>query len=82
MNPKLGSAAPRVERLVLPRVSGPTAMGKLLERWVTDTDDETIPVGQWAIERRHDHRIIGGASLLPCHLATTTWKLPGSSTLR
>jgi len=46
-----------------PRVCGRTAMRALLEQWIAD--DETAPAGRWAIERRHDHRVIGGASLLP-----------------
>jgi RimJ/RimL family protein N-acetyltransferase len=47
----------------IPRVSDLTAMRTLLERWITD--DQVAPVGRWAVERRRDHRVIGGASLLP-----------------
>jgi hypothetical protein len=45
------------------RVAGLPGMGVLLERW--SAGETTTPVGRWAIERRHDSRIIGGASILP-----------------
>jgi RimJ/RimL family protein N-acetyltransferase len=45
------------------RVPGVAAMRALLERWTVDAGG--APVGRWAIERRHDRRVIGGAALLP-----------------
>jgi RimJ/RimL family protein N-acetyltransferase len=41
------------------------AMRVLLERWVAQDEQLLTPGGRWAIERRQDGLVVGGASLLP-----------------
>lgn len=41
------------------------AMRVLLEQWITDDTQMITPAGRWAVEDRHDGRVIGGATLLP-----------------
>jgi RimJ/RimL family protein N-acetyltransferase len=42
-----------------------TAMRLLLQRWIAEDDRMRPPAGRWAIDRRHDGRLLGGAILLP-----------------
>lgn len=41
------------------------AMSQILARWADDEERLVPPAGRWAIERREDSRLIGGAILLP-----------------
>jgi RimJ/RimL family protein N-acetyltransferase len=41
------------------------AMRAVLQQWVSEDDRLLTPAGRWAIERREDGRLIGGATLLP-----------------
>ncbi|HYK30656.1 MAG TPA: GNAT family N-acetyltransferase [Streptosporangiaceae bacterium] len=41
------------------------AMRALLDRWVAENARLLTPAGRWAIERREDGQVVGGASLLP-----------------
>jgi len=41
------------------------AMRLLLQQWIAETARTALPAGRWAIERRSDSHIIGGALLLP-----------------
>jgi [ribosomal protein S5]-alanine N-acetyltransferase len=47
------------------RVSDTEAMRTLLDRWVAEDAHLLTPAGRWAIERREDGQVVGGASLLP-----------------
>jgi [ribosomal protein S5]-alanine N-acetyltransferase len=47
------------------RVGDTEAMRQLLEQWVAEDAQLLSPAGRWAIERRDDGRLVGGASLLP-----------------
>jgi RimJ/RimL family protein N-acetyltransferase len=47
------------------RVTDAEAMRVLLEQWVAEEDHLLTPAGRWAIERREDGQVVGGASLLP-----------------
>jgi RimJ/RimL family protein N-acetyltransferase len=47
------------------RVKDIEAMRLLLERWIADDARLLTPAGHWAIERRDDGQVVGGASLLP-----------------
>ncbi len=47
------------------RVRDTEAMRVLLERWVTEDARLLTPAGRWAIERREDGQVVGGASMLP-----------------
>ena len=47
------------------RVGDTGAMRQLLEQWVAEDAQLLSPAGRWAIERRDDGRVVGGASLLP-----------------
>jgi RimJ/RimL family protein N-acetyltransferase len=47
------------------RVQDIDAMGVLLERWIAEDARMLTPAGRWAIERREDGLVVGGASLLP-----------------
>jgi RimJ/RimL family protein N-acetyltransferase len=40
-------------------------MRVLLEQWVAEDAHLLTPAGRWAIERREDGQVVGGASLLP-----------------
>lgn len=58
----------RVARWLSPsidRVTDAAAMRALLERWVAEDAQMLTPAGRWAIERREDGLVVGGASLLP-----------------
>jgi RimJ/RimL family protein N-acetyltransferase len=58
----------RVARWLSPamdRVPDTDAMRGLLERWVAEDPRLLTPAGRWAIERRGDGQVVGGASLLP-----------------
>ena len=46
-------------------VPDPTAMRLVLQQWVAEDTRMLTPAGRWAIELREDHRLIGGATLLP-----------------
>jgi RimJ/RimL family protein N-acetyltransferase len=41
------------------------AMRVLLQQWVAEDARMLTPAGRWAVERREDGQVIGGASLLP-----------------
>ena len=41
------------------------AMRLLLQQWVAEDDRMPPPAGRWAIDRRDDGRLLGGAILLP-----------------
>lgn len=47
------------------RVLDTDAMRVLLDHWVADDEGLLTPAGRWAIERRDDGQVVGGASLLP-----------------
>jgi RimJ/RimL family protein N-acetyltransferase len=47
------------------RVPDLAAMRLVLQQWVAEDARMTPPAGRWAIERRSDRGIIGGATLLP-----------------
>jgi RimJ/RimL family protein N-acetyltransferase len=47
------------------RVRDTAAMHVLLARWVAEDARLLTPSGRWAIERREDGVLVGGASLLP-----------------
>jgi RimJ/RimL family protein N-acetyltransferase len=47
------------------RVRDTDAMRVLLEQWVAEDAGLLTPAGRWAIERREDRQVVGGASLLP-----------------
>jgi RimJ/RimL family protein N-acetyltransferase len=47
------------------RVRDTDAMRLLLEQWVAEDARLLVPAGHWAIERREDGQVVGGASLLP-----------------
>lgn len=47
------------------RVPDPAAMRLVLQQWVAEDARMTPPAGRWAVERREDARVIGGATLLP-----------------
>ncbi|MBB3663636.1 MULTISPECIES: GNAT family N-acetyltransferase [Prauserella salsuginis group] len=47
------------------RVPDRTEMRRLLRQWIGDTACLDVPAGHWALERRSDGRVIGGASVLP-----------------
>jgi RimJ/RimL family protein N-acetyltransferase len=49
------------------RVQDAGTMRALLERWVAEDAGMLPPAGHWAIERREDGQVVGGASLLPLH---------------
>ena len=57
-----------VARWLIPameRVPDLATMRTTLERWVAEGPAMTTPAGRWAIERRDDGQVIGGATLLP-----------------
>lgn len=57
-----------VARWLIPameRVPDLATMRAVLGRWVAEGPEMTTPAGRWAIERRDDGRVIGGATLLP-----------------
>jgi RimJ/RimL family protein N-acetyltransferase len=41
------------------------AMRLVLQQWVAEDARLLTPAGRWAIEAQEDHRLIGGATLLP-----------------
>jgi RimJ/RimL family protein N-acetyltransferase len=47
------------------RVLDLAAMRLLLQQWIAEVARTAPPVGRWAIQRRDDDRVIGGAILLP-----------------
>jgi len=47
------------------RVPDLTAMRLLLQQWIAESARAVLPAGRWAIQRRSDGLVIGGASLLP-----------------
>jgi RimJ/RimL family protein N-acetyltransferase len=47
------------------RIQDTDAMRALLEQWRAEDAHMLSPAGRWAIERREDGQIVGGASLLP-----------------
>ena len=49
----------------LDRVPDVAAMRLVLQQWTAEDIRMTEPAGRWAIERRTDGTIIGGATLLP-----------------
>lgn len=49
----------------LERVSDLTMMRDVLRRWAAADERLLTPAGHWAVTRREDGQVIGGASLLP-----------------
>ncbi|HEY1319603.1 MAG TPA: GNAT family N-acetyltransferase [Streptosporangiaceae bacterium] len=47
------------------RVGDLAAMRVVLQQWVAEDDRLLTPAGRWAVERREDGQVIGGATLLP-----------------
>lgn len=41
------------------------AMRLVLQQWIAEDARLAPPAGRWAIERRDDHRVVGGVILLP-----------------
>lgn len=59
---------PEVARRLSPalgRVPDEDAMRLVLEQWIAEDDRLPRPSGRWAVERRDDGRLLGGAVLLP-----------------
>jgi len=59
---------PEVARWLSPamnRVHDLAAMRLLLQQWIAEDARLAPPAGRWAIEHTGDHRVIGGAVLLP-----------------
>src|SRR3954447_9420333 len=50
---------------VIDRVPDERTMQNLLLDWIADSYARRFPEGRWAIERREDGSVIGGAELLP-----------------
>ena len=49
----------------LDRIGDPDSMRLVLEQWIAEDARMAPPRGRWAIERREDQGLIGGAILLP-----------------
>ena len=47
------------------QVGHAAAMRVLLQQWIAEDARMLTPAGRWAIERREDGQVIGGATLLP-----------------
>ncbi|HUC22513.1 MAG TPA: GNAT family N-acetyltransferase [Streptosporangiaceae bacterium] len=47
------------------RIGDTDTMRVLLEEWIAEDAGLLVPAGRWAIERREDGQVVGGASLLP-----------------
>lgn len=47
------------------RVRDQAAMRVVLQQWIAEDMRMLTPAGRWAVEVRHDERLIGGATLLP-----------------
>jgi RimJ/RimL family protein N-acetyltransferase len=47
------------------RVADKDAMRLVLQQWIAEDARLDPPAGRWAVELRDDHRLIGGAVLLP-----------------
>jgi RimJ/RimL family protein N-acetyltransferase len=47
------------------QVGDASAMRVLLQQWIAEDARMLTPAGRWAIERRQDGQVIGGATLLP-----------------
>jgi RimJ/RimL family protein N-acetyltransferase len=47
------------------RVADVHAMRLVLQQWIAEDGRLISPAGRWAIQLRHDHRLVGGAVLLP-----------------
>jgi RimJ/RimL family protein N-acetyltransferase len=47
------------------RVPDVQAMRLILQQWIAEDARLVSPAGRWAIELREDHRVVGGAMLLP-----------------
>jgi RimJ/RimL family protein N-acetyltransferase len=59
---------PEVARWLSPamdHVPDLAAMRLLLQQWIAEESRMPPPAGRWAIERREDERLLGGAILLP-----------------
>jgi RimJ/RimL family protein N-acetyltransferase len=59
---------PAVARWLAPamdRVPDAAAMRAVLQKWIAEDERMLTPAGRWAIERRDDGQVIGGATLLP-----------------
>ncbi|HEY6796225.1 MAG TPA: GNAT family N-acetyltransferase [Kineosporiaceae bacterium] len=46
-------------------VAGVGAMERILREWIAQDERLAAPSGRWAVERRQDGRLVGGAFLLP-----------------
>jgi RimJ/RimL family protein N-acetyltransferase len=47
------------------KIADLAAMRAVLQQWVAEDARMLAPAGRWAIERRQDGQVIGGATLLP-----------------
>jgi RimJ/RimL family protein N-acetyltransferase len=59
---------PEVARWLAPamdQVGDLAAMRALLQQWAGEDEHLLTPAGRWAVERREDGQVIGGATLLP-----------------
>ena len=59
---------PEVARWLAPamdRIGDADAMRLVLQGWVAEDQQLITPAGRWAIERRDDGEVLGGATLLP-----------------
>jgi RimJ/RimL family protein N-acetyltransferase len=67
--PALGAYGdPEVARWLAPamdKVPDADAMRLVLQQWVAEDERMITPSGRWAVERRDDGEVIGGATLLP-----------------
>ena len=50
---------------VIDRVPDIAAMRLVLQQWLAEDGRMLEPAGRWAIERRDDGTVVGGATLLP-----------------
>ncbi|WP_435159624.1 GNAT family N-acetyltransferase [Amycolatopsis sacchari] len=50
---------------VMDKVPDLAAMRLLLQQWIAENTRAALPAGRWAIQRRSDNQVIGGAILLP-----------------
>lgn len=50
---------------VIDRVPDVAAMRLVLQQWLAEDERMLEPAGRWAIERRDDGAVVGGATLLP-----------------
>ncbi|MEJ2851822.1 MULTISPECIES: GNAT family N-acetyltransferase [unclassified Saccharothrix] len=57
------------------RVPDLPAMRLLLQQWIAEDARMAEPGGRWAVESTDDHRVIGGAVLLPLPPGNEDWEM-------